>query len=521
MSQPSAIGRIEVEVAASMERMERTPDPDTPFRVLLLGDFTGRSSRGNPTVSDQGDPGPLEIDRDAVDELIERLGAELQLDVPGTESGRHAIRFSALEDFHPDRLVERLDAFRPLRTLRRRLQDPKTSHDAAAEVRASLGGEREGPGGASAQDDRETALSEGQALVRELLEGGGRRAPETTARRDDEWMRFVRGIVGPHLLARADPRQPELIAAVDSATAESMRAILHHPDFQALEAAWRGVDFLVRRLETGSDLQLWLLDVSKDDLWAAFAASNDPGGNDAGAKRIARILVDEAIGTPGVVPWALIAGNYTFDASAEDVAVLSSMARLARAAGAPFLAGASPRLLGCESLDATPDPDDWRPLDEAGAKRWNVLRASRDAAYLGLALPRFLLRVPYGKGGDRPERFDFEELPGGAPHESHLWGNPAIACVSLLGRAFSDQGWRLRAGAVQEIDDLPLHVYERDGTRRVKPCAEVLLTLRAAEIILERGLMPLLSFRDRDVVRLARFQSVRFPLTALAGRWSG
>jgi type VI secretion system protein ImpC len=95
-----------------------------------------------------------------------------------------------------------------------------------------------------------------------------------------------------------------------------------------------------------------------------------------------------------------------------------------------------------------------------------------------------------------------------------------MGCAVLLGQAFSEHGWAFRPGAVQEIDGLPLYVYEDGRERRVKPCAEVLLTLRAAEIVLDHGLMPLLSLRDRDVVRLARFQSIRDPLTPLAGRWS-
>jgi type VI secretion system protein ImpC len=147
------------------------------------------------------------------------------------------------------------------------------------------------------------------------------------------------------------------------------------------------------------------------------------------------------------------------------------------------------------------------------------LRRSPEAAYVGLALPRFLLRLPYGREGERVEAFDFQELPDGGSHDAYLWGNPAFACACLLGRAFSEHGGGLRPGVVQEIEDLPIYVYEEDGERRVKPCAEVLLTVRAAEIILERGLMPLLSFRARDVVRLARFQSIRDPLTPLAGRW--
>src|SRR5262249_47555022 len=115
--------------------------------------------------------------------------------------------------------------------------------------------------------------------------------------------------------------------------------------------------------------------------------------------------------------------------------------------------------------------------------------------------------------------FDFEEMPAESPHEGYLWGNPAVACVYLLAEAFSRYGWNFRPGVIQEISGLPAHVYQEDGESQVKPCAEVLLTRRAMEKILDLGPMPLLSLQGRDAVQLARFQSLADPVTSLAGRW--
>ena len=143
-----------------------------------------------------------------------------------------------------------------------------------------------------------------------------------------------------------------------------------------------------------------------------------------------------------------------------------------------------------------------------------------EAAYLGLALPRFLLRLPYGKDTSPVEEFDFEEMPAGSDHDGYLWGNPAIACVYLLAESFLRRGWNFHAGSVREITDLPLHVYQDDDESRIKPCAEALLGDEAMAAILDKGLMPLLSVRDRDAVRLARFQSLTCPATPLGGRWS-
>ncbi|HEY3065535.1 MAG TPA: type VI secretion system contractile sheath large subunit [Methylomirabilota bacterium] len=511
MTQPFSIGHIDVELTSTGERAEGPPDPDTPFRILLLGDFTRR--RGRPAATPRGDADPVRVDRDNVDDVITRLAPELELDFPGAESGRLALRFRALEDFHPDHLFEALDVFRTLRSARGRLNDPDAFKAAAAEVRAWMGTDVAAPPRPAPTRSAEAELSEGQRVMRELIESSEQRGTAGT-RSDEGWRSFVRGIVAPHLVAREDPQRPALLAAVDRASAAAMRAVLHHPDFQALESAWRAVDFLVRRLETGTELQLYLLDLPRADLAAAVEDSDG-----SRARALHRILVEAAAGTLGGVPWAVVAGNYTFGPGPKDVAALEMMARLAREAGAPFVAAASPRLVGSDSLAATPDPHDWRRADDAETAGWRKLRTSADVAHVGLALPRFLLRLPYGKDSDPLETFAFEELPASPAHDHYLWGNPAFACVALLGDAFSKQGWALRPGAVQEIADLPLYVEERDGDRRVKPCAETLLTVRAAEIILERGLMPLLSFKDGDVVRLARFQSIRDPLTSLRGRW--
>ena len=211
----------------------------------------------------------------------------------------------------------------------------------------------------------------------------------------------------------------------------------------------------------------------------------------------------------------------TFGPNRPDVLLLGRLAGLARRAGAPFLAAGDPRFLGCDSLAAAPDPEDWRPEtgDPAGREAWEALRRHPDAAYLGLALPRFLLRLPYGREDDPIESFDFEELAPDAGHEGYLWGNPAFLLAELLGRSFSRSGGAMRPGEINEVGGLPIHVSGGAARPRAVPCAEVLLSDRAAEIILDGGLMPLLSLRDQDVVRLGRFQSIADPSAPLAGRW--
>jgi type VI secretion system protein ImpC len=276
------------------------------------------------------------------------------------------------------------------------------------------------------------------------------------------------------------------------------------------------VAFLISRLDTDSGIEIYLLDLSKGEFAADLMATEK-----LEATGLYQVLVKHPVDHFGLDPWAVIAGNYTFSANREDAELIGRVGKIVERAGAPFISLANPRLLGCESLADTPDPDDWqRPDGSEACQAWESLRKHPEAAYIGLALPRFLLRLPYGANADPIEAFPFEEMLSPPRHDDYLWGNPCFGCVYLLAEAFSQDGWNLRPGAIQDIGSLPVHIYKKQGESVMTPCAEAFLSQRAAEIILDKGFMPLLSFKDRDAVRLARFQSFADPLNALAGRWA-
>ncbi|MBW2165307.1 MAG: type VI secretion system contractile sheath large subunit [Deltaproteobacteria bacterium] len=498
MSKPISFGKIEVNIVSTMEKTHGVPEPETPFRIAIFGDFSGRTNQDiiDPALDNRR---PLLVDRDNLDEVLTKLKVEIKLPILGKESPPVTIGFSELDDFHPDSLYERLEIFGALRETRKGIKDPSTF--------AAL----------TKQLKRADKPSESGTPPKEVLEETQEKAPKTElSRGTSEWNNFLNKIVKPHLVPDIEPQQAKMLDAVDAATSELMQRILHHADFQEIESAWRGVHFLVSGLETDEQLKLYLLDISKAELAADLGSKED-----LRSTGIYKLLAEQTVETFGGEPWAVLAGNYIFDNSHEDTELLGRIAKIAKASGAPFISSVSDKVLGCESLAETPNPDDWQRLYEAKeSQAWQALRKLPEAAYLGLALPRFMLRLPYGADTDPAEQFEFEEMPSEPDHNYYLWGNPSFACVYLLAQAFTHHGWNFRPGVIQDIEGLPLYIYKEKGESRVKPCAEVVLTERAAEIILDKGIMPLLCFRNQDIILLARFQSIADPLACLVGRWS-
>jgi type VI secretion system protein ImpC len=511
MPKPLSFGHIGVELATQPAPAGGVPQAEAPLRLILLGDWSGRASRRMASPASRlAGRRPVRVDRDNLDAVIQKFGVELLLPVANQGDARVPIRFAELDDFHPDRLFQRLEVFQAFRELRAKLSDPSTFAKAADEMRSRTAGAEVSPAAEPAQVPPDNLL--------EHILGGpvNLPPPSPSVPRGGDWQAVIQKIVEPYLAPRIDTaRQAELVALVDDATSGYLRAILHHPDFQALEAAWRGVHFLVRRLDTDAGLHLYLFDVTKEEL-----ATDLTSADDLRSTGLYKLLVEQTVGTPGALPWGIVIGHYTFNQSHSDVEMLGRVAKIAQQAGAPFLAAAADRVLGCASLAATPDPADWlEPVDPQEAAGWEALRRLPEAAYLGLALPRFLLRLPYGKETSAIEQFDFEEMPEGSRHEDYLWGHPAIACGYLMAVAFNQFGWGFRPGRLQEMDGLPMHVYQEARESQLKPCAEVVLTERALEAILGKGLMPLASVQGRDAVRVARFQALANPATPLAGRW--
>jgi len=478
---------------------------DPPFYILALGNWSGDADK-----RDLSSRRPIEIDRDNFDEVIERLGTRVSLDFE--DGSVIELEFTSLDDFHPDEIFRKVDMFDQLRSLRKRLNNSDSFRDAAYDAKQLLGLKREDVTTPSSPVDEEPAADNLLDAILTKPEGG---AAAPKRKLSGELGSLVSELVRPHLVTVDEEQQSNLVGLVDTATSGLMRQILHHRKFQALEAAWRGLFFLVRRTETSSDLRIYILDASKDEV------SNDlKDAEGLSATNLYKILVRDAVETQEADPWSLVIGDYAFAPVVDDVAALMRISKISAAAGAPFVSHMRPDVLGVHSLYDHPDPAEWNvSADSDAGKLWTALGGQVESQFLGMTIPRFIARLPYGSDTEPLDTFLFEEFASVSEHDNYLWANGCFAVAQLLADSFANYGWEMKNRISQDIERLPLHVYKQHGETIYKPCAEIPMTDVSVNKLIAAGFMPLVSYRGTDRVKLAMFQSIADGGKKLLGRW--
>lgn len=478
-----------VEDRVETERQELRAGSEDPFAILVVGDFRG-VGEGAPSGSlpPFHDRTPLAVDRDDLDDVLASLAPSVR--IPGSESApEQRVDFRSLDDFHPDRLLERAPILRALRQERSR-------------PGRSQGGSGEGRG-------REHLESSGPEVLDRILasepggqsaggSGGTGRDPLEVASDLDS---FLRRITRPHEVPDRDPSEDARLEALDRETTVQLRRLLHDARFQALEARWRGLHLLVRRLETGPDLKVFVLQADPAELLHAAEG-------DALATLLERTSGELLEGAP----WAAVMLDHAFGAHPRELAALQGLAQAGRSTGAAFVAEADPGLLGMGDASGQAE-------DEAGA--WTGLRGHPGAAHVGLLLPRFLARLPYAEGENPCENLDFQELEEGRPPSPGqlLWAHPGFLAVLLLGTGFRRNGWGLRAGAPDRIDGLPLALHRGEEGVTALPTTEVLLDGSEVQGLMEAGFIPVGAQPGEGTARLLGFRSVSADGEPLRGPW--
>ncbi|WP_301361899.1 type VI secretion system contractile sheath large subunit [Stutzerimonas nitrititolerans] len=287
-----------------------------------------------------------------------------------------------------------------------------------------------------------------------------------------------------------------MIAEIDAKLSRQMDEILHHPEFQALESSWRGLKLLVDRTNFRENIKLEILNASKQDLLEDFEDS--PEIVQSG---LYKHIYTAEYGQFGGQPVGALIANYFFDPSAPDVKTLQYVASVASMSHAPFVAAAGPKFFGLESFTGLPDLKDLKDHFEGPQfAKWQSFREQEDARYVGLTVPRFLLRNPYDPEDNPVKSFVYKENVANS-HEHYLWGNTAYTFASRLTDSFAKFRWCPNIIGPQSggaVEDLPLHHFESMGEIETKIPTEVLVSDRREYELAEEGFIALTMRKGSD-----------------------
>ena len=304
-----------------------------------------------------------------------------------------------------------------------------------------------------------------------------------------------------------------IIAEIDRKMSDQINKIMHAAEFQQLESAWRGLHYLVSNSETDDQLKIRVMNISKKDLHKTLKKHKGTAWDQS---PIFKKLYEEEFGTLGGEPFACLLGDYYFDHGPMDVELLGEMAKVAAAAHAPFISAASPTAFGMESWQELANPRDLTKIftvpEYAG---WRSLRESDDARYLGLTMPRFLARRPYGAKTNPVEEFNFEEDASTPDAKNYTWANSAYAMAVNINRSFKLYGWCSRIRGIESggaVEGLPTHTFPTDdGGQDLKCPTEIAISDRREAELAKNGFMPLIYKKNSDFAAFIGAQSLQKP----------
>jgi type VI secretion system protein ImpC len=304
-----------------------------------------------------------------------------------------------------------------------------------------------------------------------------------------------------------------IIAEIDKKLTEQINLVLHHEEFQQLESAWRGLHYLVNNTETDEMLKIRVMNISKKDMSKTLRKFKGTAWDQS---PIFKKVYEEEFGQLGGEPYGCLVADYHFDHSPSDVELLGEMAKIAAAAHAPLITGAKPTLFQMDSWSELANPRDLTKIFQTPEyASWRSLRGSEDARYVGLAMPRFLGRLPYGAKTEPVDEFDFEEDTAGAGSEKYSWVNAAYAMAVNINRSFKEYGWCSRIRGIESggaVENLPSHTFPTDDGGVDQKCpTEIAISDRREAELAKNGMMPLIHRKNSDFAAFIGAQSLQRP----------
>ncbi len=304
-----------------------------------------------------------------------------------------------------------------------------------------------------------------------------------------------------------------IIAEIDKKLTEQINEVLHHPDFQALESAWRGLHYLVNNTETDENLKIRVMNISKKDMSKTLRKFKGTAWDQS---PIFKKIYEEEFGQFGGQPYGCLVADYFFDHSPPDVELLGEMSKIAAGAHAPLITGANPTLFQMDSWSELANPRDLTKIFQTPEyASWRSLRESEDSKYVALTMPRFLGRLPYGAKTDPVEAFAFEEATDGSDPSKYGWVNAAYGMAVNINRSFKQYGWCSRIRGVESggaVMNLPSHTFPTDdGGVDMKCPTEIAISDRREAELSKNGMMPLIHRKNSDVAAFIGAQSLHKP----------
>lgn len=285
------------------------------------------------------------------------------------------------------------------------------------------------------------------------------------------------------------------IAKIDEMISAQLDEILHHPEFQAVESLWRGLKYVVDRADFNANTKIELLDVDKQSLAEDFEeVSETPQSG------LYKQVYEREYDTPGGEPFTAMISPFEFDATAPDVSLLRNISKVAAVAHCPFIGSVGGAFFNKPSISEVNEIEDLANyMERAEYIRWNAFRETEDARYIGLTLPRFLLRLPYGE--HHPVRqFHYEETTTHTS-EQYLWGSASFAFAANLCQSFKAHGWCVNIRGPEsggKVENLPLHQYDAGRGMQTKIPSEVLIAETRELAFANLGFIPLSYYKNSD-----------------------
>ncbi|SIT35761.1 conserved hypothetical protein [Paraburkholderia piptadeniae] len=304
-----------------------------------------------------------------------------------------------------------------------------------------------------------------------------------------------------------------LIAQIDKKLTDQINLVIHSEEFQKVESAWRGLHYLVNNTETDESLKIRVMNISKGELYKTLKKYKGTAWDQS---PFFKKLYEEEYGQFGGEPYGALVADYYFDNSGPDVDLLTQIAKISAAAHAPFIAGADPAVMLMDSWQELANPRDLTKIFQTPEHAaWRSLRESEDSRYIGLAMPRFLARAPYGAKTNPVDEFDFEEDTAGADSGKYAWANAAYAMATNINRSFKMYGWCSRIRGIESggaVEGLPVHSFPTDdGGVDMKCPTEIAISDRREAELAKNGFMPLVHKKNSDFAAFIGAQSLHKP----------